>query len=125
DQDGGHAHRALDGMGVLARVEGKAEEAAALHRRALERAPDFEEARVNLGVALLALGRDEEALRELEAAVKRLPKSARAWQARGVARTRAGMLYEAKAAYESAIKLDGDDWASHYDYALCAEHFGN
>lgn len=125
DQDGVYAPRALDGMGVLSRVEGKAEEAVALHRRALERSPAFVEARVNLGVALLDLGRDDEARKELDDAVKAQPRSARGWQALGVARARAGMLHEAKLAYESAIKLNGEDWATRYDYALCAEQFGN
>ncbi|MCO5166585.1 MAG: tetratricopeptide repeat protein [Planctomycetes bacterium] len=125
DQGGPHAHRALDGLGVLARIEGDARAAAALHRQALERTPAFAEARVNLGVALLDLGRDDEARKELDDAVKALPRSPRAWQALGVARSRLGMLYEAKEAYEAAIKLDGDDWATRFDYALCAEQFGN
>lgn len=125
DQGGPHVHRAIDGLGVLARIDGDAAAAATFHRQALERTPSFAEARVNLGVALLDLGRDADARKELEDAVKALPKSARAWQALGVARSRAGALYEAKEAYEASIKLDGDDWTTRFDYALCAEQFGN
>jgi superkiller protein 3 len=85
---------------------------------------------VNLGVALTDQGKLTDAIRELEAATRAAPQSPRAWQALGVARTRAAaddpqLLYSAKEAYERSLKLDDRDWATHFDYGVCAEQFGN
>lgn len=130
EQGGPLAVRGLDGLGLVARDAGKAADAEACFRRALEREPTDVGARVNLGVALTDQGKLTDAIRELEAATKAAPQSARAWQALGVARTRAAaddpqLLYSAKEAYERSLKLDDRDWATHFDYGVCAEQFGN
>lgn len=121
---------ALDGLGLLAREGGRLEESVTLHRRALEVDAGWAPARINLGLALLEQGKTADAATELQRAVKAAPQDARAWAALGVARTRLGekepeQLYDAKDAYERALKLDPRDASTLFNYAMCAERFGN
>lgn len=124
------APAALDGLGILAREGSRVEEAVGLHRRALELDPAYNPARVNLGLALLEQGKADEAAAELVKATKAAPRDARAWSALGVAKSRQAdkdpnLLNDAKDAYETALKLDGKDTLTLFNYAICAERFGN
>ncbi|MEZ6186278.1 MAG: tetratricopeptide repeat protein [Planctomycetota bacterium] len=122
--------QALDTLGVLARRQGDLVGAEKLHREAAQSTPPAPEARVHLGLVLIDTQRAREAATLLEGEVKRHPTSAQAWLALGIARTRLAddsppLLYEAKTAYERSLELDDANWATHHNYALCAERFGN
>jgi tetratricopeptide (TPR) repeat protein len=122
--------QALDALGTVEREAGQPAQAAAYHRRALLADPRLGTARLNLGVALMALEADGEALEHLVIATRLMPESARAFQALGMIKARLAssrpyLLNEAKEAYEESLRLDDSDWVTHYNYALCAERFGN
>lgn len=74
-------------------------------------------------------GHPTQAIEVLEAATSAHPDNPRAWLALGIAYSklsekRPNVLYKAKKAYETALALRSD-WHGHFNYALCAERFGN
>jgi tetratricopeptide (TPR) repeat protein len=71
--------RALFGLGRIADLEGRYDEAEAAYRRALESGGDQAATRARLGLVLLRAGRDREAAAEFDAALGAEPKL---WEAR-------------------------------------------
>ena len=123
-----HAPEGLDGLGRLARRGGDPQMAIAFHQRALagRDAPGF---RRNLALAYIDAGQIREAREELLPLVERDPEDRAAWRALAVIYAQLGdsdpvHLNEAKRAYEEAIRLDPRDWESRFNYAICAERFG-
>lgn len=119
---------ALDGLGRLARRGGDPRMAVAFHQRALagQDDPGF---RRNLALAYIDSGQLQEARGVLLPLVEANPEDLPAWRSLGVVYARLGdedanLLVEAKRAYEQAIKLAPRDWRCRYNYAICAERFG-
>jgi tetratricopeptide (TPR) repeat protein len=121
---------AYDGLGRLASREGRYEQSIAYHRKAFEqRGQELPGAQIDLGLALLQAGQLQQAARVLTQATVDQPQSERAWQSLGIVYTRLSAdqpsaLYQAKSAYEQALKLNPSG-LNHFNYALCAERFGN
>ena len=119
---------ALDGLGRLARRGGDPRMAVAFHQRALagQDDPGF---RKNLALAYIDSDQLQEARGVLLPLVEANPEDLAAWRSLGVVYAQLGdedanLLVEAKRAYEQAIKLAPRDWRSRYNYAICAERFG-
>ncbi|MBL4847273.1 MAG: tetratricopeptide repeat protein [Planctomycetes bacterium] len=119
---------ALDGLGRLSRRGGDPQMAVAFHQRALA-AKDDPAFRRNLALAHIDANELQEARQQLMPLVAADPNDLAAWRSLGVIYARLGdetpsLLNEAKRAYERAIKLAPRDWRSRYNYAICAERFG-
>jgi spermidine synthase/Tfp pilus assembly protein PilF len=71
---------ALNNLGTIAAARGGYEDAAASFRRAIERKPDYVEARLNLALSLLKMNRVDEAVAELEAILAIAPDHRQARQ---------------------------------------------
>jgi Flp pilus assembly protein TadD len=84
------------------------EEAAALYRAVLGKAPGHIAANANLGAALRDLGRAAEALPYYDAALAERPDHAPTWNNRGVALIDLGRHAEAEAAFDRAVSLRPD-----------------
>jgi tetratricopeptide (TPR) repeat protein len=117
--------KALDALGVIAAGQRRYADAEKLYRRALEADPGLDEARLHLGVALHQANANEKAEAELRTYLEKHPKSADAWKTLGAALVRLDRLPEAKVAYEKALAENDKDPTTLYNYALCAERFGN
>ncbi len=105
--DNAHAHRFL---GVSLWSEGDREGGARHLQEALRIRPDWGEARLVWGTALLQLGRFEEAAPEIERARREGAEPALAWAAAGVLAERRGDPTAAASAYEQSLGHDPDDW---------------
>jgi tetratricopeptide (TPR) repeat protein len=116
---------ALDSLASLALRDGKPQDAVKLARKALEANPDFDQARLQLGVALYASDDAPGAEKELRAFLAKQPASFEGWKSLGACYVRMDQLSEAKRAYEKALDLNKKDASTLYNYALCAERFGN
>lgn len=117
--------KALDALGQLATRGRRFPDAEKLYRRALEADPSFDEPRLHLGVSLYTSGANDRAEAELRPYVEKHPRSADAWKTLGGALARLDRLPEAKLAYEKALAENDKDVTALYNYALCAERFGN
>jgi tetratricopeptide (TPR) repeat protein len=117
--------RALDTLATVVSHGPKPADAERLYRRALDADPSLVEVRLHLGVLLYATGQNDKAEVELRAYLEKNPKSADAWKTLGAALVRLDRLPEAKAAYERALAENDKDVTTLYNYALCAERFGN
>ncbi len=114
-----------EGLGRLAAAEGDHESAIGLYEKALELDPFFTLARNNLGVSLIELERAEDAIGHLRRVTEEAPGDPSAWTNFGHANVAANRLQTAKQAYEKALDIDEDLVEARYNYALCAERFGN
>ena len=85
---------------------GKANQAMAAYRRAIELDPSNVEPHCGLGHALAALGRPEESLETMRSAVAAIPGSGKAHYNFGVAAERLLMWDEAAAAYRRSIEMN-------------------
>ncbi|MBI3723177.1 tetratricopeptide repeat protein [bacterium] len=115
----------LQMLGDVALSTGQISEAEGFYQRALAANPELDGARLSLGVAFYTRGDNEKAEKELNLYLKKHPKSSEGWHTLGAALARLVRLKEAKSAYERALAEDDKDAELHYDYALCAERFGN
>jgi tetratricopeptide (TPR) repeat protein len=101
------------------------EEAADAYRKAVEAAPEWVEAHINLGTALYQLNRMEEALREFAAAVEYEPKNALAEFNLGCVLEQMGDADEAIKHLLRAIELAPSLADAHLNLALAYEKRGH
>jgi tetratricopeptide (TPR) repeat protein len=115
DADRPEAHGAL---GTLYATRGRAQEAAAEYRRALEIDDAYVPAALNLADLQRALGQDSEAERTLRAVLARAPQSAVAHHALGLTLVRQKRTREALAELARATKLAPDNARFAYVYGV-------
>jgi tetratricopeptide (TPR) repeat protein len=109
-----------NGLGNLLAIEGRAQDAIAEYRRAIELDPELRTARANLGVALASYGRWDEALVQLRFAVNQCPECPdSAPQYRNLARAlhETGRPEEALDPLRKAVALTPDDPELRLDLA--------
>lgn len=97
-----------DDVAVLYLELGRAREAAAHFRRALELRPESSAAHYNLATALLVLGALDEAIREFERALALDPEYANAHNNLGHALAARGRREDAQAHYREVVRLQPD-----------------
>ena len=100
----GQPHAVLSNLGNLKRRTGDLEGAVAAYEAALEKQPDFLDARVNLGIALTDLRRFDEAALAFEAVIARQPGHTAALNGLGIVRHHQGDEEGALTAYSEAIE---------------------
>jgi tetratricopeptide (TPR) repeat protein len=115
DADRPEAHGAL---GTLYATRGRAQEAAAEYRRALEIDDAYVPAALNLADLQRAQGQDSEAERTLRAVLARAPQSAVAHHALGLTLVRQKRTREALAELARATKLAPDNARFAYVYGV-------
>jgi tetratricopeptide (TPR) repeat protein len=115
---------ALNALGKIATDEGRFADAERYFRDALSARP-FDEVHLNLGIALWRAGDAQPAVDELRSYLEKYPRSGSAWKTLGTAYVSLDQLQDAKQAYEKAISINDKDADLLFDYALCAERFGN
>jgi len=93
-------------------------EAIAEFRRAVELNPDFAEARMELGLRLLAGANYNEALEQLEAVEKLTPRLVEVQLALGDAYRSTRQWEKAKSAFDKALRMRSDLPQAHYNLAL-------
>ena len=111
---------ARNGLGNLLALEGRAQDAIAEYRRAIELDPELRTARANLGGALASLGRWDEALEQLRFAVNQCPECPdSAPQYRNLARAlnETGRPEEALDPLRKGVALTPDDLELRLDLA--------
>jgi tetratricopeptide (TPR) repeat protein len=118
---------ALNGLGVVARSEGRLEDARARFEQALGVDPSFAEGHANLGETLLALGRPGAARAEMEAALRIDPDLADARQNLARALLREGLDHPegrgplwalARREYLHLLESDPKRASAHHDLAF-------
>ncbi len=115
--------QALDALGEIAIREGRYADAEKYLRDALK--SGSLDARLYLGVALWAQEKAQPAADELKTYLEKNPRSSDGWKTLGAVLVRLDQLQDAKQAYEKAIAINDKDADTLYNYALCAERFGN
>lgn len=105
--------------------EAKWAEAAIELQEALKLAPDFTDARLQLGYAYLEGGQPEKALREFDAVLKRTPGSQGARMGVGIAKVRLGELEAGIEQLEKAIALNPNPVRAYYELGHAYERKGN
>ena len=108
----GHAVASF-GFGLLCGEQGRLSEAVENYRQAIATQPDFVDAWINLGTAVLTLGRHQEALALYRRAIEIRPQNAMAHGNLGKALQDMGRTDEAVAAYRAAIALEPDNAITH------------
>jgi tetratricopeptide (TPR) repeat protein len=98
--------RFLYNTAVVLQQQGRAAEAMEEYRRAIDLAPDYDGARLNLGDLLLAAGRVDEAIAQFRAILDHDPDNPDARRNLGAALTRAGRAGEARVELERAVARD-------------------
>ncbi len=104
-------------------AEGRAE-AIAAYQHALEKKPDWLEARLNLGALLYEQGAVEEAARQFQRAVELAPGSAVARFNLASVLDELGRLAEARQHLREAVRLDPRFADAHYNLAVASEKLG-
>ena len=105
-------------LGSLMQRQGRLDEAAAAHRRAIELEPALAHAHWQLSVILVKQGRDDEALPAALAAVKLDPESARAQHHLGTLMQRQGKPKEAEVALRRATELEPFLGSAHFQLSV-------
>ena len=100
------------------------DEAAEAYRKAVDAAPDWVEARINLGTAMYQLGRIEEALEQFSRAVEIEPQNALAEFNLGCALEQLGKTGEAILHLSQAVELAPSLADGHLNLALAYEKIG-
>lgn len=98
--------------------ENKLAEAIVEFRRAVELDPDFAEARMELGLRLLAGANYDEALQQLQAVDKLTPRLVEVQLALGDAYRSKRQWQDAKAAFDKALRMRSDLPQAHFNLAL-------
>jgi Flp pilus assembly protein TadD len=93
--------------------DGQHAKAAAELEKALRLAPEFADARNDLGVQYAALGRHEDALAQFQAAVRIAPGMSRAHSNLALALWKVGRLTDAESAVRHAVALDPANLRAH------------
>jgi tetratricopeptide (TPR) repeat protein len=114
----------LYNVGCRHRDEGRHEEAVQAFAAALEKAPEFVDARYNLGLALLKVGRPREALDELEVVADARPDDADARYALASAWFHLGDYPRSVPELEAALALRPELLRPRYTLALALERMG-
>ncbi len=97
---------------------GQLAEAVAHLNEALRLSPDFEDALINLSLALLKMGQLDQALQHCSQAVEINPRSAQVLYARGTILAALGRTREAVEDYQASLAIDPESAAAHYGLAL-------
>jgi tetratricopeptide (TPR) repeat protein len=105
-------------------AEARWAEAAAELQEALKLAPDFIDARLQLGYAYLESGQPEKGLKEFEAVLTQSPGSPGAKMGVGIARLRLGDLQAGIAQLEAAVALNPNPVRGYYELGLAYERTG-
>ena len=100
-------------------------DAEALLRRALEIAPDFLQASVDLGTLLISRNKHVDGIGVFEDAIKRHPDSAVAWAGLGSANSMGGYPEKAVEAYKKSIELNPGIPATHMSAAHALKTVGD
>ncbi|MDF1661800.1 MAG: tetratricopeptide repeat protein, partial [Planctomycetota bacterium] len=122
DSVGPRAHMLL---GKLAHDDRRYEEAIQHYKVAIEGNPKLIDARMNYAMALVRSNQSTEALKQMRLVVAERPKDALAWMNIGIVFTAVGDRQKAKQCYEYSITLNKYIAETHFNYARCAESFGN
>lgn len=112
-------------LGKLAHDDGRFEDAIQFYKRAIDGDPKLIDARMNYAMALVRSNQAVEALKQMRLVVAERPKDALAWMNIGIVFTANGDLQKAKQCYEYSITLNKYIAETHFNYARCAESFGN
>jgi tetratricopeptide (TPR) repeat protein len=111
------------GVSYLAREDfARATEA---FEEALDRAPEFVDARYNLGLSLLKLGRPDRAVEELQIVVEQRPRDKDAHYALASAWFHLGDYVQSLPELEAALALDPAFLRARYTLALARERVGD
>jgi serine/threonine-protein kinase len=114
-----------DAAGLKALAAGRYPEAEKSFKDALEANAGLDDARLHLAIARYLLHDVAQAEEMLEAYLAKHPTSLDALNALGAVLVRGGRLAEAKRTLEKASAANDKDPTTLYNYALCAERFGN
>lgn len=112
-------------LGDLFASQGKADQAEAAYRQAIERDPDYVPAHANLADLLRRTGRDEEAAAVLERGLARRPEAAALLHTKGLLQVRSGDTAAAVASLERAASLAPEDARFAYVYAIALNSIGD
>ena len=104
---------------------GRAEEAIALFRRAVEREPANAEALLYLAGALSSTGRPAEAVASYDRTLALMANHAAAWSSRGVALQALNRHADAIASFDRAIALEPDFADAHFNKSLALLAIGD
>lgn len=119
------APRAQMLLGKLAHDEKCYEEAIQYYKAAIDGDPKLLDARMNYAMALIRNNQAQEALAQMRLVVAERPKDALAWMNIGIVFMAVGDREKAKKCYEYSITLNKYIAETHFNYARCAEVFGN
>jgi predicted CXXCH cytochrome family protein len=111
-------------LGAFLAQRGQTEKAEAELRSAIDMAPDFAPAYVNLADVYRMQGRDADGLAALDDGLKRAPRSAALYHARGLALVRLKRLKDALPALERAARLSPGDTRFAFVYAVALNEAG-
>ncbi len=111
-------------LGEAVYKQGKAEEAIAHFRRALQIQPNEATINGSLGVALLTTGQRDEAMARLRASLQINPNQASIQSSLGVALLEAGQAEESLAHLRTAVALAPDDGDAHYNLGNTLREMG-
>ncbi len=111
-------------LGEAVYKQGKAEEAIAHFRRALQIQPNEATINGSLGVALLTTGQRDEAMARLRASLQINPNQASIHSSLGVALLEAGQAEESLAHLRTAVAIAPDDGDAHYNLGNTLREMG-
>ena len=112
-----HHDRAQAARAGLAFQRGNPQEAEALLREAVARAPEVASHHLDLSAVLIATNRFDEAAGEIDRALALDPAVGRAWFALGVVKNRRQDIAGAITAYRTALELDPEDRGARQNLA--------
>jgi predicted O-linked N-acetylglucosamine transferase (SPINDLY family) len=119
------SHDALNNLGVVAKDQGRLEEAVGRYRQALAVKSDFVEALNNLADALRAQGKLDEAAEACLRALDLKPDYAEAHNTFGAVRKDQGLLDEAIASFRRAMELKPEDAQAHSNLLQALQYYSD
>jgi Flp pilus assembly protein TadD len=115
---------AFDNLGALAFKEGRAADALADFRKAVQFRPDYAQAHCNLGNALLKTGRVDDAIAAFQQAVELEPGDASFIGNLGIALLQKGRVDEAVADFQKSLAIEPDNYDVHNNLGVVLFHEG-
>lgn len=106
------------GLGRVALRRGRTEEARGFFEAAVQRAPAFPEANIDLAALRLAKMDYAPVVSAMEVVTRVLPNSSQAWVTLGSGLKGMRRYAEAKAAFERALELDPRSWAAVFNLGI-------
>jgi tetratricopeptide (TPR) repeat protein len=110
--------KALSNRGVALATVGRADEATASYRKAVESEPDYADGYTNLGIALARAGKLDEALFNLRRAAQLSPWDAKVHSNLGAALAQSGQNGEAMDECRKALQMAPNDSEAHANLAI-------